>query len=162
MHIIEKHMISINFGRTDPSILGDRVYLRLNRPEDYFKLYSASSADGVPAQVDLASQIFEAPVSAPSSGLGGSNGGTPGNGGTGGGGGGRIDLPAFNNDTGDKDKKKKKCELEPAEVCVKPSNHEVSAKFELKCEGVPPIVVSTSGEAGVKVGPLECTAAVVK
>jgi hypothetical protein len=100
----------------------------------------------------LTNEIFDAPVPATSNGgnsIGG--GGSAGNNGRGDGGG-HLELPNHF-DQGEKHEKKE-CELEP-EVCVKPISKEVSANYELKCEGLPPIVVSTTGKTGLKIGPLE-------
>jgi hypothetical protein len=45
-------------------------------------------------------------------------------------------------------------------VCIEPKTDEASAEFELKCEGLPPIVFSTDGKAGLKIGPLEVSLSV--
>jgi hypothetical protein len=55
--------------------------------------------------------------------------------------------------------RKRACEVE-SNVCVNPKTDETSAEFELKCEGLPPIVFSTDGKAGLKIGPLEISLSV--
>jgi hypothetical protein len=66
-----------------------------------------------------------------------------------------INVPA------EEKKEKRKCEVEP-EVCLKPGTGELSANYEVKCEGLPPIIVSTDGKAGVKIGSMEVSVSIGK
>jgi hypothetical protein len=146
--VIRKNMTEIKFETSNPVALGDRMYLRVD-PEDFDRLYHATS---FASSSSLQDRIFSA--AKVSTGLSGDSGGA-----NNGGNGGDQGLPPVsgNNSTDEPDKttkdKEKTCEIEPA-VCVSPTSGKSAIELELKCKGLPLIVVSTNGDVNVKLGPI--------
>jgi hypothetical protein len=141
-----------NLRKDEADLLGGKMFLLIENRDEFVALYMALQTGSSPAAFDLASRLLRdssiapppaappppAPPSPPRPT-------------------GRSDLNA--------EKGHRHCEVEP-QICVKPKksdekdskasdSSDVTAEFEVKCEGFPPIIVSTDGKAGFKVGPLE-------
>jgi hypothetical protein len=139
---ITKSALPIKLDDAQLRQLGGRIFIRIEDPSKFSELYSALNVNYSPPNYALAWQLLQSgagvvppppptisppPPSPPD-----------------------RNLPLSER----KDKESKHhCELESS-VCIN-SKGDPSAEFELKCEGLPPIIVSTDGKAGLKVGPLE-------
>jgi hypothetical protein len=149
---VRKAELFPNLRRDEIDLLGGKMFLLVENRDEFVALYMALQSGSSPAAFDLASRLLRdsniapppaappppAPPSPPSPT-------------------GRSDIEAA--------RRHRSCEVEP-QICVKPkkadeqdskssNNPDVTAEFEVKCEGFPPIIVSTEGKAGFKVGPFE-------
>jgi hypothetical protein len=138
-----------NLRKEEANLLGGKMFLLIENQEDFVALYMALQTGSSPAAFDLASRLLRdsniapPPVAPPPP--------TP------------PSPPSPTGKSGlDAEKGHRRCEVEP-QICLKPkksdekdsNSSDITAEFEVKCEGFPPIIVSTEGKAGFKVGPIE-------
>ncbi|WP_439360493.1 hypothetical protein [Bradyrhizobium sp. DASA03007] len=133
-------------------LLGGKMFLVLPDRDEFVALYLALQSESSAAAFELASRLLQQAAVAPSPDAPPPPTPPP------------PREPAKNADP-EGAKRHRSCEVEP-QICVKPKKSEgkeskssegpdLVAEYELKCEGFPPIIVSTEGKAGFKVGPLE-------
>ncbi|MGY3473616.1 hypothetical protein [Bradyrhizobium ottawaense] len=134
-------------------LLGGKMFLLLPDRAEFVALYLALQSESSAAALELASRLLQQAAVAPSPDAPPPPAPPP-----------PPREPAKNVDAKGA-KGHRSCEVEP-QICVKPKKSEgkeskssegpdLVAEYELKCDGFPPIIVSTEGKAGFKVGPLE-------
>ncbi|MDA9523403.1 hypothetical protein XI06_24750 [Bradyrhizobium sp. CCBAU 11434] len=134
-------------------LLGGKMFLLLPDRDEFVALYLALQSESSAAAFELASRLLQQAAVAPSPDAPPPPAPPP-----------PPREPAKNVDA-EGAKRHRSCEIEP-QICVKPKKSagkeskssegpDLVAEYELKCEGFPPIIVSTEGKAGFKVGPLE-------
>jgi hypothetical protein len=158
--------------KDEVDLLAGKMYLFVENRDDFVALYMALQTSSSTAGLELASRLVQQsraasppPATPPSAASPPAPPPPPRAGG-------EASLEA--------EKRNRGCEVEP-QICVKPKKPaegeskapggpetkpareamstsdgtDFTAEFEVKCEGLPPIIVSTEGKAGFKVGPLE-------
>lgn len=134
-------------------LLGGKMFLLLPDRDEFVALYLALQSESSAAAFELASRLLQQVAVTPSPDAPAPPAPPP-----------PPREPAKNVDA-EGGKRHRSCEVEP-QICVKPKKSEgkeskssegpdLVAEYELKCDGFPPIIVSTEGKAGFKVGPLE-------
>jgi hypothetical protein len=155
---VTKAARQVQVSREDAALLGDRIFVFLQDPNEFVSIYSALTAAYPTRTSNIAWHLLRDLNPATSTAAAGGTGGT---------GGGRVEPPLQPPPDGPKPippilqerEKKRSCEIEP-NVCINPKTNETSAEFEMTCEGFPPIVFSTDGKAGFKIGPVEVSISV--
>ncbi|MDA9481417.1 hypothetical protein XI07_05230 [Bradyrhizobium sp. CCBAU 11445] len=141
--------------REQTDLLGGKMFLLLPDRDEFVALYLALQSESSAAAFELASRLLQQVAVAPSPDAPPPPAPPPPP---------PPREPAKNVDA-EGAKRHRSCEVEP-QICVKPKKSEgkesrssegadLVAEYELKCDGFPPIIVSTEGKAGFKVGPLE-------
>jgi hypothetical protein len=150
--VISKAARPLRLTQAEEMVLGGRIFVLVNDQVEFIKLYGALNAtypryDSGFAWTTLRRVSQE--IATNSSGAGAvspPNGPAP------------PAPPAGSASTGDSDTndkdKERHCELE-TNLCVNPATRDPSAEFELKCKGLPTVIFSTDGKAGLKIGPVE-------
>jgi hypothetical protein len=146
----------VRLTQDDERRLDGRIFVYIEKAADFGSLYSTLSSNYAPRTSNLAWKILHEPATpdaAPGAtqtspagsenDAGGPHPPSPPS----------SSMSSHGNEKADNNKKNH-CELE-SNVCINPATNEPSAEFELKCEGLPTIVFSTDGKAGLKIGPLE-------
>jgi hypothetical protein len=124
----------LQVGESAEGELGGRIFIYLTNASEFLDLYTAlnlSYPDPAPA---LAWQILRnlPPPPPPPP----------------------PPVPNLIFDPDNHEKGGQRCHIEPS-LCVSPDITKPTVEFEVKCEGLPTIVISTDGKAGLKLGPLE-------
>ena len=144
---VTKSARPVEISPDDVAALGGKMFVLIQDPDDFAKVYAALTSTYRSQTPNPAFRIMHDPRA---------NGAAPP-------GGGSIPPsqppappPSGSNAslTGPDQDKKKACEVSSS-VCIDPKTLEASIEFEVNCDGLPPIVFSTDGKAGVKIGPLE-------
>ena len=145
---LSKNAQSAQLNSEEETILGDRIFIKLNKPDDFARLYTDLS-ETYPRHPDATAQILAralAGASSPPRSPPSSPPPTP-------------PLPPsppgmtpLPNKSADNEKRR--CEL-GAKVRIDPKTGVSSIEFEVECEGLPTIVFSTEIKTGIKVGSLE-------
>jgi hypothetical protein len=125
--------------------LGGRIFILIEKPSEFIGLYSALSASYPRPASNLAWQILhnvrDQPTTAPHGSQPPPDGLEP-------------TTPPILSDGGPNNDKKNHCEVE-SNVCINPATRNPSMEFEFKCEGLPTMVFSSDGKAGIKIGAVE-------
>jgi hypothetical protein len=139
----------VALSKSEEALLDGKIFVVIDDASQFSGLYAALNSNLPQRRATLAWRLLHSPSQATTASAGGASSGPPG-------GPAPPLTPAEPGHKGDSEggKKKNKCELEP-NVCMNVANGKSSMEFELKCEGMPPILVSTEGKAGLKIGPLE-------
>ncbi|KGT77967.1 hypothetical protein MA20_20185 [Bradyrhizobium japonicum] len=143
---------SLTKNQTD--LLAGKLFLLLSDRDEFVALYLALQSDSSAAAFELASRLLQQSAAAPPVAPPPPAPPSP-----------PPPREPTKNVDAEGAKHHRSCEVEP-QICVKPKKSDekeakssegsdLVAEFELKCEGFPPIIVSTEGKAGFKVGPLE-------
>lgn len=135
-----------SLSKDEEALLDGRIFVVIDDSSQFSALYNALNSDLPQRRSALAWKLLHAASPATTVSVGGANSGPPTT---------PPVTPTWHgyNDSSGSGKKKRRCEIEPS-VCMNVANGEPSMEFELKCEGWPPISVSTDGKAGLKIGPL--------
>jgi hypothetical protein len=151
---VRKAELLQSLKKDELDLLGGKMFLLIENREEFAALYMALQTGSSSAAFDLASRLLQQSKVAPPTVAPPPTSPPP-----------PSPPTPSGHLAGDAEKRHRRCEAEP-QICVKPKKtdeHEtkssdgpdVTAEFEVKCEGFPPIIVSTEGKAGFKVGPLE-------
>jgi hypothetical protein len=124
----------LQVGETAESQLGGRIFIYLTNASEFVNLYTGLNLNYPDPAPALAWQILRnlppPPPPPPPA------------------------VPNLIIDNDNHGKSGQRCHIEPS-LCISPDITKPTAEFEVKCEGLPTIVVSTDGKAGLKLGPLE-------
>jgi hypothetical protein len=149
---ITKTARQVDVAPQDTALLGGRIFILLEDSTDFAKIYTGLRSMYPPPTWNAAWRIMhDLDASAlPQTGRGAEPSSLPPPPPAG---------PTLSPAHEQQQKKKHSCEVS-SNVCIDPKTNEASAEFELNCDGLPPIVFSTDGKAGLKLGPLEISLSV--
>jgi hypothetical protein len=148
---LSKKAQPVKMGPVERALLGGRIFIRVNDPDDFENLYAILHTlypSQTLATTDIFDRILKEQIAVAPSSAGGiqppQEPPSP-----------PTITPSHEPQSGGRDdkEKKKRCEIEPS-VCVSVSTGVPSVEFEVKCKVYPTVVFSTELKASLKAGPV--------